>query len=136
MRTQLYNLLSTNAAISAVVGDRIYPARVPKADALPYIYFEFNGRDIDYQQDGYTGYEQLSVDISCCGSSVAVCDDLSDKVFTALNVQNTQVGDTGDKKELCRAYLKGESDNYFLFDGSEDGVREITQTYSINYMEA
>ena len=136
MRKQLYYHLANTAAVSAVVGDRIYPQRVPTSDALPYIVFDITSREVEYEQDGYTTYNKLYVDISCCATTIAVCADLKNKVFTALNIQNTQIGEAGDKQEVCRISLLSESDNYFLLDGSEDGVREITQTYSINYMEA
>ena len=53
MIEQLYYRLSNDANITALVGDRIYPQRVPTTDALPYIDFLFTDRDAMYDQDGY-----------------------------------------------------------------------------------
>ena len=136
MRKQLYNFLSNEATITAIVGDRIYPQRVPTSDALPYLVFDIVGREVDYQQDGYNSFNKLSVEISSCGVSIAQCSALADAVFLALQLIQTQIGAIGDKEQVSAVYLLSESDNYFLFDGSEDGVRETTQNYQINYMEA
>ena len=133
MRKQLYYTLNNTAALTAIVGDRIYPQRVPKSDATPYVVFVVSGSASTYQQDGYTGYKKVTVDISCVGSSIAECQSVADEVFIALNITNTQIGDTGDKIDLDAIYLETESDDFFLFDGSEDGVRTIDQTYTINY---
>ena len=136
MRTQLYDRLSNFAGLTALVGDKIYPQRVPTSDALPYVVFDVIDREASYDQAGYADYNKLLVEISSCGVSIAQCDSVAKQVFAALNIINTEIGATGDKEELCAAYLLSESDNFFLFDGSQDGVREITQTYQITYLEA
>jgi hypothetical protein len=133
MRRQVYHTLNNTADLTALVGDRIYPQRVPKSDGYPYVYFDVTGRLDNYDQSGNDGYKQKTFDVTCAGVTLASCEAVGDEVFTALNIKNTQIGDTGDKIEVDSIKLDGESDNFFLFDGSEDGVREITYTWTIYY---
>jgi len=132
---KLYDRLSNFAGLTALVSDRIYPQRAT-SDALPYVVFDVIDREASYDQAGYADYNKLLVEISSCGVLIAQCDSVAKQVFAALNIINTQIGAVGDKEELCATYLLSESNNFFLFDGSQDGVREITQTYQITYLEA
>ena len=136
MRVQLYDILSNYAALTSIVGDRIYPQRVPISDALPYVVFTVTDRNVSYDQGGYDKYNHIFVDIESCGVTIAQADSVAKEVFNALAVQNQEVGPTGDKEQLCATTLLSESDDFYLFDGSEDGVRSILQTYEITYLEA
>jgi len=136
MRTQLYYQLSNTAGLTAVVSDRIYPQRVPKSDATPYVVFDVIDREANYQQSGYNSFNKMIVEISSVGTSISECVSVRDQVFTALDTEHAEWGDTGDKVQMHSIKLLTESDNFFLFDGSEDGIREITQTYELNYTEA
>ena len=57
-------------------------------------------------------------------------------VFDSLDIQNQKIGDTGNQEELMSTTLETEFYDDDLFDGSEDGVRIVTQTYTISYKEA
>jgi hypothetical protein len=133
MRKQLYHTLNNTAALTAIVSDRIYPQRVPKSDATPYVVFDINGRVDSYDQSGNDGFIQKSFDTVCAGSTIAECESVADEVFAALNIKNTQIGDVGDKIDIDSIKLDSESDDFFLFDGSEDGVRTITYSWTIYY---
>ena len=136
MRRQLYYLLSNTAALTALVGDRIYPQRVPTSDGLPYVDFEFTDRVTDYDQDGYDNYNMAIVVINSNAATLLAASNVAAEIFTALNIQNVLVGEVGSQEELCSTTLETEIDNFELNDGSEDGIRTITQTYTISYMEA
>ena len=135
MRKQLWYHLNNTAALTTLVGDKIYPQRVPTSDATPFISFVVSDREAHYQQDGYNDFENLVFEVSSVGTSVAQCSGIADAVFTALKLVNTLIGAPGDQQEVSACYLLSESDDFFLNDGSQDGIREITQTYQINYME-
>ena len=136
MREELYYLVSNTAALTALTGDRIYPQRVPTTDALPYVDFTLTDRSANYDQDGYDNYNSAIVVINSSTTTLLSAVNVAAEVFTALNIQNQLIGDTGNKQELCSTTLETESDNFDLLDGSEDGVRTITQTYTISYLEA
>jgi hypothetical protein len=136
MRTQLYHKLSTYAGLTALVSDRIYPQRVPKSDSTPYVVFDVLDNPAGYQQSGYNSFGTMTVEISSVGVTIAECASVRAQVFAALDEENAEWGDTGDKIQVHSCKKLFESDNFFLNDGSEDGIREITETYQINYTEA
>lgn len=136
MRKQLYYHLANTAAITALVGSRIYPQRVPTSAALPYLDFEFTERAANYDQGGYDDYNSAIVVINSNAATLLDATALGAEVFTALNIQNVLIGEVGSQEELCSTTLQTEFDSDELNDGSEDGVRILTQTYTISYMEA
>jgi len=136
MREQLFYLLDNTAAITALVGSRIYPQRVPTSASLPYIDFEFTDRLASYDQDGYDTYNQAIVVVNCNAGTLLGAVELGEAVFAALDIQNLLIGEAGDQEELCSTTLQTEFDSDELNDGSEDGIRILTQTYTITYMEA
>ena len=136
MREQLFYHLDNTAALTSLIGDRIYPQRVPTSDALPYIDFEFTDRFTGYDQDGYDNYNHAIVVINSSGATLSDAVDVAKQVFVALDIQNVLIGEALNQEELCSTTLETEIDNDELNDGSEDGVRTLTQTYIISYMEA
>ena len=109
MREQLYYLLSNTAAITALVGSRIYPQRVPTSASLPYVDFEFTDRVTSYDQDGYDNYNNAIVVVNCNAETLLEAVNLGKTIFTALNIQNVLVGETGNQEELCSTTLQTES---------------------------
>jgi len=136
MREQLYYHLSNDAGITGIVDARIYPQRVPTGQPLPYLEFTFIDRETSYDQDGFDGYIRARVDVECSAATLAEAVALGKAVFNSLNIQNVLFGELGNQEELCSTTLENEVDNSALFDGSEDGVRIISQTYLISYLEA
>lgn len=136
MREQLYFHLVNTAALTALTSTRIYPQRAPTSDSLSYIDFEFTDRITNYDQDGYDKYNQAIVVINCNAPTLSGAVDIGKEVFTALNIQNVLIGEAGNQEELCSTTLETESDDFDLNDGSEDGLRTLTQTYTISYLEA
>jgi hypothetical protein len=136
MREELYYHLSNDAGISALVGDRIYPQRVATTDALPYIDFTFSDRDAMYDQDGYDSNNKATVIINSNATTLISAVAIAKAVFDSLDIQQQEIGDTGNKELLMSTRLETEFDNEDLLDGSEDGVRIVTQTYTLSYKEA
>ena len=135
MRQQLYYHLLNDAGVSAIVGAKVYPQRVPSGQALPYVEFTFDGRDASYDQDGYDKWNQVTVQINSASSTLLGAVTLAAAVFSSLDIQDQQLGEVGSQEKLTSTTLETEFDNFDLFDGSEDGVRILTQTYTISYME-
>ncbi len=137
MREQLYYLLDNTAAITSLVASRIYPQRVPTSAVLPYIDYEFTDRSAKYDQAGYDDYNHATVVINSNAATLLDAVNLSKQVKIALDIQNVLIGDAAaTQEELCSTTLETEFDSDELNDGSEDGVRILTQTYTISYMEA
>lgn len=136
MREQLYYHLANDAGVTAIVGTRIYPQRVPTGQPLPYLEFSFIDRELSYDQDGFDNYNKTRVEVECNAATLGESVILAKAVFGSLNIQNVLFGEVGNQEELCSTTLEDELDNFALFDGSEDGVRVISQTYIISYLEA
>ena len=136
MREQLYYHLANTAGLTALVSSRIYPQRIPTGSALPYVGFTFDSRAASYDQDGYDNYNSISVTIQSAAATLGEAVAVAKQVFLALNIQNTLIGEALNQETLCSTTLESETDNFDLFDGSEDGVREAVQTYTITYLEA
>jgi len=136
MREQLYYHLANTAGLTALVSSRIYPQRIPTGSALPYIGFTFDSRDAAKDQDGYDKYNEVTVTIQSNADTLGEAVAVAKQVFNSLAIQNVLMGEALNQEELCSTTLETETDNFDLFDGSEDGVRELTQTYTIRYLEA
>lgn len=62
----LITLFSANAAVTAAIGDRIYPLSVEKPRA-PYATYEVRGGEDDFTRDGYSGLIERRVTFNCVG---------------------------------------------------------------------
>lgn len=136
MREQLVYHLKNTAALTSLVSARIFPQRVPTGQALPNVDFTFDERLPNYDQAGYDRFNEVTITINSNASTLGGAVTVAKQVFESLNIQNILIGEAGNQEELCSTTLETESDDSFLFDGSEDGVREVTQTYTIRYLEA
>jgi len=135
MREQLYYHLSNTAALTSLVSTRIYPQRVPTGKSLPYVDFSFDERDAFKDQGGYDKYNEVTVTINSNAATLGGAVAVAQQVFTSLAIQNVLMGEVGNQENLCSTTMETEIDNFALFDGSEDGIREVTQTYTIRYLE-
>jgi hypothetical protein len=134
MREQLYYYLQNYAGLTALIGARIYPQRVPTGAALPYVVFTFVGRTPEYDQDGLDGENEVTVQFDCCGSTLGSAVNVAAQIYAALDTQNDATfGELGNYVTLYSTTLEAEADQDDLFDGSEDGTRIVTQTYTLRY---
>lgn len=134
MREQLYYYLDNYAGLTSLIASRIYPQRVPTGAALPYVNFTFEGRTPEYDQDGLDGENEVTVQFDCCGSTLGSAVNVAAQVYAALAIQNDATfGELGNYVTLYSTTLETEFDNFDLFDGSEDGTRIVTQTYTLRY---
>ena len=133
MREQLYYYLQNYAGLTALIGARIYPQRVPTGAALPAVDFSFSGRSPEYDQDGLDGENEVTVDFSCNADTLGEAVTIAAQLYAAMNIQMQAFGEGGNTVYLYSTTLQGEFDNFDLFDGSEDGARIVTQTYTIRY---
>lgn len=136
MRAQLVHYLKSFAGLSALVGSNIFPQRAPTADAAPYVTIKVVDRDPSYDQDGADGYNQQFFEINSNGETLLDAVDVSYQIEQAMKIQNTIIGDVGETELLRSTTLLSESDNFDLFDGSQEGIRTVTTTYRISYTEA
>tara|TARA_R100000951_G_C2517147_1_gene142223 strand:+ start:56 stop:463 length:408 start_codon:yes stop_codon:yes gene_type:complete len=134
MREQLYYYLQNYAGLTALIGANIFPQRVPTGKALPTLAYTFSGRQPEYDQDGLDGENEVTVEFNCNASTLGGAVAVADQLYLAMAIQNDATfGELGNYVTLYSTTLETEFDNFDLFDGSEDGTRIVTQTYTLRY---
>ena len=81
----IYTRLSGNAAVRAIVDDRIYPARTPQDTTLPKIVFTTISQGRAPNTAGASGVTNPRIQIDCWADSNAGADALADAVRLALD---------------------------------------------------
>jgi hypothetical protein len=80
---QLYALLSANAGVAALVGDRIFPQVMPQGGQLPALVYAVVD---DVPENTLTGYtlRGARVQIDCYGKAYIAAQGTADAVVSAL----------------------------------------------------
>jgi len=88
LRTHLIN----NAAVSALVGSRVYPMRLPHGFTLPAISYQRISGPRQYDSIGATGRVHPRFQVDCWAETYAGVRDLANKVRLALNDHRGPLG--------------------------------------------
>lgn len=83
--TQAYTVLSGAAAVTAIVGTRIYPDAVPQEQAFPSV--ALLRTDTEYVTTIHSGVPlaaKVTLDVWCMAAGRKAAEDLADAVETAL----------------------------------------------------
>lgn len=122
MEQAIYDILSKDADVSAIVGDRIFPIMIPQGEKKECITYQKINSDPTNDKDGVSKLDVIKLDIDLWGSKFSVLKDLKNKVRTALDrFDGTNSGFT------IRIIFESERD---LFDDDVNRFH-INQTYSI-----
>lgn len=86
IETEIYAYLSSNNAITALVGNRIYPLILPQNYTLPAItYTKISGQRVN-AKDGQTGLANPRFQFSCWAKTYLEAKKVADVVRIAMNV--------------------------------------------------
>ena len=85
-----YKLLSERAAVSSVVGTRIYPELAAEGAQMPYIVYSVVSNSPSDTKGG-TPIDEAELEVFSVASSYSAANDLADKVRAALDRQNATV---------------------------------------------
>lgn len=84
----IYNILTNDAPVSAIVSTRVYPIEASENASYPYVVFDITDTEPVESKDN-PQYDFESVEVRCYarGGSGAylTLEDLSNKIITALN---------------------------------------------------
>jgi hypothetical protein len=83
IETSLFTLLSTSAAVSALVGTRVYPATLPKDPTLPAVVYHFVGGN-NAPTMGTSGKQRSRLQINCYGETYSDAITLRKAVVQTL----------------------------------------------------
>lgn len=85
-----YKLLSERAAVSAIVGTRIYPELAAEGAQMPYIVYSVVSNSPSDTKGG-TPIDEAELEVFSVAQSYSAANDLADKVRAALDRQNATV---------------------------------------------
>lgn len=84
VETTLYGILSGHAALTALVGNRIYPDVIAQGEALPALIYRKMGADMFPTLDGVVGIASYRMAVSCWAHKKDDAENVCDKVIAAL----------------------------------------------------
>jgi len=105
----IYTVLSTNAAVVALVGTKIFPLVIPEKTTLPCIVYERSFAN-DNTKDGLVGSDStinLTVISTDYSNSIAICEAIHAalKGYTSANIRRVQLSN-GAETYLEGAYVQ------------------------------
>lgn len=94
----IYNILTNDSAVSAIVGTRVFPQKVEFDERMPAITYFVVGTTPNNTKNGVSTYDYVTAQITGFGTNYAEAQDLADKIRTALDyVSGTYAGVVIDK---------------------------------------
>ena len=81
----IYNILTNNSNVFAIVGNRIFPNVAPQTTQFPFIIYNVVKADPSNTKDGVSTLDVISCMISCYSETYSDCTDLSKKVRISLD---------------------------------------------------
>jgi len=81
----IYSILSDNAAVDALISDRIYPNVAKQTSAFPFVVYQVTGDDPTDTKDGVSPLDENAILVMCFSQTYTQASDLADKVRTALD---------------------------------------------------
>jgi hypothetical protein len=140
IESAIYELLSTDTAIEAIVGDRIYPLVAPQRKALSYptppqthvTYQRISGvRDMPL--NGPNGFVVARYQVNSFGYNFEVTDLLAEAIRLRLNSFRGSAGG----HPIQRIWLDGDMQSYeYETDATETALFQVIQDYRIAYAES
>ena len=119
----LYNLLSNDVDVSAIVGTKIYPFIAIEDVENPYIVYTIEGVDPTQDKDGPSVLDTITVNIELYTKEIEELEDLGNKVKTILD-RNKGIIET-----ICVQSISFIAEDYGYDD--DDRVYVKIQSYSI-----
>lgn len=101
--------LGESAAVSAVVGNRLYPKILPQSPVFPAIVIDLLSADRAHSQDGSSGFATAVFQFSCLATTAGAAKELADKVAIALTGYR---GSMASGVNVEGVFDEDESDNY------------------------
>lgn len=84
----IFSLLSNDAAVSAIVANRIFPAITSKAAKLPFVTYDVINITPNDTKTGASKVDELDVEIVCHAETYSGASDLADASRAALDRSN------------------------------------------------
>lgn len=81
----VYTVLTTNPAVQAIVGTKVYPLVIPEEADVPAVVYQKVGTLVVNSLDGFSGLESIRLQFSCYAKTLFQAKQLAQSVSAALN---------------------------------------------------
>jgi hypothetical protein len=117
IETALFKLLQDDAAVGALIADRIYPIWVPQGRAMPAVTYNQLAGGRDQMLSGPSGFVSAVFEFSCWAESYGQTRSVADAVRQALD----GFDGTSDTIVIQSVQLQDEND----IPAAEDGIDRL-----------
>ena len=125
----IYNVLSNNSALTAVVGTNINPLRIVQGVPYPGITIRVTAVTPHPSKSGHSKTDWANVEVNIYAKTYTQCVQIADLTRTAL-----EVATPGTFNGVYTWEIEYMSESHLTDDNSEEyGVYQIIQDYSISY---
>lgn len=108
----IYELLSNDAAVSAIVSGNIYPLRASQGEEGAYITYQLFNNQPNGTDKTPSGMDFVDYQINCYGRTPLETSDLANKVRLKLDTYVGVVTSGADQIDLRDVVFKDENDLY------------------------
>lgn len=125
--SSIYSVLSADADIIALVGDRIYPVRAPQRTPQPYIVFTQVSGNASNHVSAQSNEREARIQVDIFARRYAIGDELRDSVISALQARSEIMSST----DVWFCSLEFSSQDYFDSDDLFKFSLDFRWVYSI-----
>ena len=126
----VYNILSTNAALTALISTRLNPVRIPQESAFPAVSYNLISQVPNPTKSGHSRTEFARVQVNAYGTSLSSAQAVASAIRTAFEAVTLPGTFNGIK---CQT-LEYDGENHTADDTAAfAGLYQISQDYLINY---
>jgi hypothetical protein len=112
----IYNILTDNGEVDAIVSGRVFPNVAPQTTTFPFIIYDVEGEDPNDTKEGASTLDVDNITVSCYSKTYSEASDLALKIRTALDRQSGTFGGVNIQSIQYDGY------NDIFDDNHEDGV--------------
>ncbi len=123
----IYSILSNAAGVSALVGTRIFPQKIPYAQDMPAITYFVIDNTPNNTKNGPSTYDYVRCQITAFGVNYSQAQDLASEIRSALDYKTgTEAGVV-----ISKCFFEDSND---IFDDSfgETGIHYVAMDFRFN----
>ena len=126
----IYNILSNNSDVAAIVSTRIYPNVAKQTSAFPFIVYQTTGVDPTDTKDGVSPLDTNTFDVLCFSETYTGAVSLAERVRNALD-RNT--GTHATIKIQGLSFIS--SNEHFDIKGEGEGIYVHDLSFNLRQQE-
>lgn len=132
----LMALLADDAAVSALVGERIRPHVAPQTDAFPLVTYRRKSAKHEHHMHGASGLCIAEVEITAYAKSYAEVIALREAIRRRIDGFRGIVTITPDDVTIRKCFLDSDSESYLESeDANQFGIYGVAMIFSVAYEE-